>query len=56
MYLFVSPEGHLAEECPWKKETTTQSKGEYGIRKEIYQDRICQHCRALDHSVKDCRL
>ena len=20
----------------------------------MYQDRICQHCRALDHSVKDC--
>ena len=47
-------EGHLAEECPWKKETTPQSKGEYGIKKEVYQDRICQHCRALDHSVKDC--
>ena len=47
-------EGHSAEECPWKKETTPQSKGEYGIRKEIFQDKICQHCRALDHSVKDC--
>ena len=47
-------EGHTAEECPWKKETIPQSGGEYGIRKEIYQDMICQHCRALDHSVKDC--
>ena len=47
-------EGHLAEECPWKRETTPQSKGEYSIKKEMYQDRICQHCRALDHSVKDC--
>ena len=47
-------EGHLAEECPWKKETIPQSKDEYGIRKEMYQDKICQHCRALDHSVKDC--
>ena len=47
-------EGHTAEECPWKKETIPQSKGEYGIKKEIYQDKICQHCRALDHSVKDC--
>ena len=47
-------EGHLAEECPWRKETNTQSQGEFGIRKETYQDRICQHCRALDHSVKDC--
>ena len=47
-------EGHTAEECPWKKETIPQSEGEYGIRKEIYQDMICQHCRALDHSVKDC--
>ena len=47
-------EGHTAEECPWKRETIPQSEGEYGIRKEIYQDKICQHCRALDHSVKDC--
>ena len=47
-------EGHTAEECPWKKETIPQSEGEYGIRKEMYQDMICQHCRALDHSVKDC--
>ena len=47
-------EGHTAEECPWEKETIPQSGGEYGIRKEIYQDLICQHCRALDHSVKDC--
>ena len=46
--------GHTAEEYPWKKETIPQSEGEYGIRKEIYQDIICQHCRALDHSVKDC--
>ena len=37
-----------------EKKTTPQSKDEYGIRKEMYQDRICQHCRALDHSVKDC--
>ena len=47
-------EGHLAEECPWKKEAPPQSKDEYGVRKEVCQDRICQHCRALDHNVKDC--
>ena len=47
-------EGHTAEECPWKKETIPQSGGENGIRKEIYQDMICRHCRALDHSVEDC--
>ena len=34
-------EGHTAEKCPWKKETIPQSEGEYGIRKEIYQDMIC---------------
>ena len=43
-------EGHKAEECPWKKETISQSEEEYGDRKDL----ICQHCRALDHSVKDC--
>ena len=47
-------EGHTAEECPWKKETISQNEDEYGIRKEECQDLICQHCRALDHSVKDC--
>ena len=47
-------EGHLAEECPWKKETIPQNKNEYGVGKEKYQDKICQHCRALDHSVRDC--
>ena len=47
-------EGHLADECPWKKEAPPQSKDEYGVGKEVYQDRICQHCRALDHNVKDC--
>ena len=47
-------EGHLADECPWKKEAPPQSKDEYGVRREVYQDRICQHCRALDHNVKDC--
>ena len=47
-------EGHTAEECPWKKETIPQSESENGIRKEIYQDMICQHCRALDHGIEDC--
>ena len=47
-------EGHIADECPWKKETIPQSEDENGIRKEIYQDMICQHCRALDHNVEDC--
>ena len=47
-------EGHTAEECPWKKETIPQSGGKNGIRKEIYQDMICRHCRALDHSIEDC--
>ena len=47
-------EGHTAEECPWKKETIPQNGGENGIRKEIYQDMICRHCRALDHSIEDC--
>ena len=47
-------EGHTAEECPWKKETIPQSGDENGIRKEKYQDMICRHCRALDHSIEDC--
>ena len=54
MCICCESEGHTAEECPWKKETIPQSKDEYSNRKEMYQDKICQHCRALDHSVKDC--